>query len=133
MITYTGYDMEDAMIINKMSYDRGFMQGSVVKQKVILAAPEGDSKSRSARDWAFTNVRPGARAADGSPFPLATNKNKTVAEHIERDGLPRIGARIATGDALCAAANRAGQTNIVHYKVEYWTVNFRASSIFGVM
>ena len=29
VISYTGYDMEDAMIVNKASYDRGFAHASV--------------------------------------------------------------------------------------------------------
>jgi DNA-directed RNA polymerase I subunit RPA2 len=31
VISYTGYDMEDAMIINKSAYERGFGHGSVYK------------------------------------------------------------------------------------------------------
>jgi len=31
VISYTGYDMEDAMIINKGAYDRGFGHGTVYK------------------------------------------------------------------------------------------------------
>jgi DNA-directed RNA polymerase beta subunit len=31
VISYTGYDMEDAMILNKSSYERGFGHGSVYK------------------------------------------------------------------------------------------------------
>jgi len=31
VISYTGYDMEDAMIINKGAYDRGFAHGTVYK------------------------------------------------------------------------------------------------------
>ena len=31
MISYTGYDMEDACIINKSSYERGFGHGCVYK------------------------------------------------------------------------------------------------------
>ena len=31
VISYTGYDMEDAMIIKKSSYERGFGHGSVFK------------------------------------------------------------------------------------------------------
>lgn len=31
VISYTGYDMEDAMILNKSSYERGFGHGCVYK------------------------------------------------------------------------------------------------------
>lgn len=31
VISYTGYDMEDAMIINKSAYERGFAHGTVYK------------------------------------------------------------------------------------------------------
>lgn len=31
VISYTGYDMEDAMILNKSSYERGFAHGVIYK------------------------------------------------------------------------------------------------------
>ena len=31
VISYTGYDMEDAMILNKASFERGFGHGAVYK------------------------------------------------------------------------------------------------------
>lgn len=31
VISYTGYDMEDAMILNKSAYERGFGHGAVYK------------------------------------------------------------------------------------------------------
>ena len=31
VISYTGYDMEDAMILNKSSYERGFGHGCIYK------------------------------------------------------------------------------------------------------
>ena len=34
VIAYTGYDMEDAMIINKSAYERGFGHGTVYKSHV---------------------------------------------------------------------------------------------------
>lgn len=46
VITYTGYDMEDAMIINKGSYERGFGHGVVYKTKVVQAAPKGSNLGR---------------------------------------------------------------------------------------
>ena len=35
VLAYTGYDMEDAMIINKSAYERGFGHGFVYKAEVI--------------------------------------------------------------------------------------------------
>jgi DNA-directed RNA polymerase I subunit RPA2 len=34
VISYTGYDMEDAMIINKSTFERGFGHGTVYKTEV---------------------------------------------------------------------------------------------------
>ena len=35
VISYTGYDMDDAMIINKSSHERGFGHGTIYKVKKI--------------------------------------------------------------------------------------------------
>jgi len=35
VISYTGYDMEDAMIINKSSHERGFGYGTVYKSEFV--------------------------------------------------------------------------------------------------
>lgn len=35
VISYTGYDMEDAMIINKSAYERGFAHGSIYKSEFV--------------------------------------------------------------------------------------------------
>ncbi|KAI5185708.1 DNA-directed RNA polymerase I subunit RPA2 [Nematocida homosporus] len=35
IISYTGYDLEDAVILNKASVDRGFMRGSILKSESI--------------------------------------------------------------------------------------------------
>jgi DNA-directed RNA polymerase I subunit RPA2 len=46
VISYTGYDMEDAMIINKGAYDRGFGHGTVYKS-YLRDLNEGQSQGRS--------------------------------------------------------------------------------------
>jgi DNA-directed RNA polymerase I subunit RPA2 len=41
VISYTGYDMEDAMILNKSSYERGLAHASIYKSEFIDLAPVG--------------------------------------------------------------------------------------------
>ncbi|CAH1407605.1 unnamed protein product [Nezara viridula] len=72
VISYTGYDMEDAMIINKASLERGFAHGSIVKSEFI------ELKSAS------------------SYFGLDPNKPH-LAEFLGEDGLPFPGAKITNG------------------------------------
>lgn len=60
MISYTGYDMEDAMIVNKASYDRGFGAADVYKTKSVSLAQDHRGKKRSLR---FSNVRTASVAA----------------------------------------------------------------------
>ena len=65
--------MEDAMIINKSAYERGFAAGSVYKSDFIeLAHP-------------------------ASYFCRDPSK-PDLAEHIDEDGLPAVGARVGPED-----------------------------------
>ena len=48
VIAYTGYDMEDAMIINKAAYERGFGHGSVYKTLIFDLDEEVRCTQRSA-------------------------------------------------------------------------------------
>merc|ERR1712196_322846 len=95
---------EDAMIINKMSYERGFMQGNVLKQKIIMAAPDKDAKSRAAQVWHFSNTN------------KRENRKLTEQSHIQNDGLPKIGTKMQAGMVLCCSTNDAGEENITKYK-----------------
>ena len=47
VISYTGYDMEDAMIINKSAYERGFAHGAVYKSYLRDLNEGATSNSRS--------------------------------------------------------------------------------------
>lgn len=56
VISYTGYDMEDAMIINKSAYERGFGHGSVYKS-YLRELNEGSSQRSKYRLLKQTDKR----------------------------------------------------------------------------
>ncbi|KAH8647566.1 hypothetical protein BGZ60DRAFT_464286 [Tricladium varicosporioides] len=90
VISYTGYDMDDAMIINKSAHERGFGHGTIYKVKKY-DLEEGQQKSRSSR-----GVKKLFGFAPGGEVPAY------VKEAIDEDGLPYIGRRLNEGDLVCA-------------------------------
>lgn len=91
VISYTGYDMDDAMILNKSAHERGFGHGTIYKTKIIRL-DENASKSRSSR-----NVTRIFGFAQGS-YVSATTRSR-----LDEDGLPFIGAQICQGDVIAAS------------------------------
>ncbi|KAF5272615.1 hypothetical protein FQR65_LT17315 [Abscondita terminalis] len=75
VISYTGYDMEDAMIINKSSYERGFCHGSIYKTEFIEL---DDAESYFCRDPSKPNL----------------------VDALEPDGFPYVGKLLKDGDPL---------------------------------
>ncbi|KAG5182121.1 DNA-directed RNA polymerase I complex subunit Rpa2 p [Tribonema minus] len=106
VISYTGFDMEDAMILNKSAFERGFAHASVVKTiKIDLKdlLTKSDSKTMVGK-MRFTNT-----AADG--------KGGKLYENLDNDGLPRIGACVKEGDPLyCAIDLRTNKTKTGKHK-----------------
>ncbi|XP_077268648.1 RNA polymerase I subunit Rpl135 isoform X1 [Temnothorax americanus] len=74
VISYTGYDMEDAMVINKSAFERGFGHGTVYKSEFVDL---NDKKSYFARD----------------------PEKPELVKTIDVDGLPMPGIIIKEGDA----------------------------------
>lgn len=72
VMSYTGYDMEDAMTINKSSYERGFGHGTIVKTQVIDLSEISGEKKKTVLVFEnkSTDVKVNANIdADGLPFP----------------------------------------------------------------
>lgn len=91
VISYTGYDMDDAMIINKSAHERGFAHGTIYKTKVYRL-DENTSKARSARS--VTRL-----------FGFAPNSfvPDSIRGRLDEDGLPYIGSMICEGEPIIAS------------------------------
>ncbi|KAM7222141.1 hypothetical protein V8F06_002413 [Rhypophila decipiens] len=114
VISYTGYDMDDAMIINKSAHDRGFGFGSVYKTKKVSL--KETTRSRTANT--ITKM-----------FGFAPNSlvKPEIRELLDADGLPYVGRRVLQGEPICAyhtvtqdsfgtLTNRDGITSFEKYK-----------------
>jgi DNA-directed RNA polymerase I subunit RPA2 len=107
VLSYTGFDMEDAMILNKSSYERGFGHASVYKTIMVDLQEEteklGGSTGGKAR-VAFGNAKIQGRgfrrkhgtgeAADG------TNDSQWEYSNLSEDGLPHVGMQVKEGEAI---------------------------------
>lgn len=116
VISYTGYDMDDAMILNKSVHERGFGHGTIYKTKKIDLADESKGRGRST---AITHM---------FGFPKDGLIKAQWRETLEDDGLAAIGTKVKYGDIIAAShtvvkdpvsgeyENRDGITHLHRYK-----------------
>jgi DNA-directed RNA polymerase I subunit RPA2 len=110
VISYTGYDMEDAMILNKSAHERGFAYGTIYQSQVVdLADVRGASKSSSSPTLHF-----------GFGYDINTVEGENqhpCCKFLGDDGLPHVGGRLSFGDPLAAYVDdTTGRTCFVRYK-----------------
>lgn len=98
VLAYTGYDMEDAMIINKASHDRGIASASVYYSQLIELKSEAEKTGYGPQDLYFDNG------------PL--NRSIQKVPYIDEDGLPMVGTKLQNGDVLCIYYNRRTNTHV---------------------
>jgi DNA-directed RNA polymerase I subunit RPA2 len=104
VISYTGYDMEDAMILNKSAHERGFGYGTVYKSDIFDLKDTPGSSSRGAPTLHFGLGRDVKEDSEWRDF-------------LNVDGLPRIGTRVKTGDPVAAYIDEiTGRTKVHKYK-----------------
>lgn len=116
VISYTGYDMDDAMIINKSAHERGFGHGTVYKTKKLELAEDSGRRGGHAKVtqlWGF--------APDGV---IKASWRKT----LEDDGIVAVGTKVREGDIIAVShtvtkdpvsgeyINRDGVTHVHKYK-----------------
>lgn len=115
--SYTGYDMDDAMILNKSAHERGFGHGTIYKTKKIDLSEE--DKSQRGRSTAIT-----------SKFGFAPDQmiKASWRTTLDDDGFAHVGIKVKEGDVIAAThsvswdpvegeyKNRDGRTQLHRYK-----------------
>jgi DNA-directed RNA polymerase I subunit RPA2 len=126
VISYTGYDMEDAMIINKASYERGFGHGYMYKTAFIdLDEEEKHLNSLGVRpQLRFSNI-----VVEKNPTVL-TDKRKAAtpkkdpatgvskySESLDDDGLPPPGLAVEYHEPICSLVDAlTGEQRFIGHK-----------------
>lgn len=93
------------MILNKSAHERGFGHGSIYKSQIVdLKNVRGDKGSGGAPEVHF-GLGPDVREGDAK------------RDTLDDDGLPFLGTKLKSGDAICAYIDRiAGKTRVEKYK-----------------
>ncbi|CAF3588766.1 unnamed protein product [Rotaria sordida] len=100
VLSYTGYDMEDAMVINKSSIERGFAHGAIYASEMIdLQELVTDKVDQGKHQLVF-----------------ALDTKNPHWRHLDTDGLPVIGSTIQPDEVLCCYLNTLTQ--------EYKTIRY---------
>lgn len=103
VISYTGYDMEDAMIINKASMERGFKAGVIHKTEVI-----------DLRELAGLRTNNNNNADAMYKFGYTNFLDSKYESLFDEDGLPYIGRKIEQDDPICAYVDLVKQETQFH-------------------
>ncbi|KAK0785207.1 hypothetical protein LTR02_010270 [Friedmanniomyces endolithicus] len=92
VISYTGYDMDDAMILNKSAHERGFGHGTIYKTKKIdLSEENKQNRGRSKQVTHMFGFAPG-------DYPKAY-----IRDILDEDGLAAVGMKVKDGDIIAAS------------------------------
>ena len=104
VMSYTGFDMEDAMILNKASVERGFKHAHVLKNVSVSLLDK--AKKTGSKELRFSNEGPPKRGY-----------NMNLEEKLDEDGIVRTGQKVEYGDPLVAVYDPVqGETSIEMYK-----------------
>jgi DNA-directed RNA polymerase beta subunit len=125
VISYTGYDMEDACIINKSSFERGFGWGNVYKTYEIdlMKDRPPTEKGRFAFHNKYLVGEEAVRSLPSSSTGIVFENKRSVQpgeriyESLDEDGLPPIGLHVREGDALyCYVDETTKSHRVVKHK-----------------
>ncbi|KAJ4969689.1 hypothetical protein NE237_002788 [Protea cynaroides] len=91
VLAYSGYDMEDAMILNKSSVDRGLCRGSIYQTEFVDLA-ESEKSDQALKVFARSNL------------------DKHSHSLIDADGLPYVGQLLRPSDPYYSVYNTVTST-----------------------
>ena len=109
VISYTGYDMEDASIINKSAHERGYGYGTIYKSEFV------DLSTRRRRGEPITQYFGMISGVESKRLP--EKKLDALRKWLDVDGLPYIGTYLKAGDPMyCTVDDVSGKMTPVKYK-----------------
>jgi DNA-directed RNA polymerase I subunit RPA2 len=122
VIAYTGYDMEDAMIINKGAYDRGFGHGCVYKSYIKEVNPDTAGTGNSGKSrYRMVNHKKDEK----------TRGLDLKSKGLDADGTPHIGKLMEHGDAeLCTYDETLARPKMASFK-DHESARIESIRLFG--
>ncbi|KAI8445170.1 hypothetical protein BY996DRAFT_6424543 [Phakopsora pachyrhizi] len=115
VISYTGYNMEDAMILKKSAHKRDFAYGTIYKSHIVDIHPNSAGRSSCEKHFGLRS----------SPVDLITANAsfQKMVKKVDSDGIARIGSKLKFGDLLCAYVDMVrGRTHWEKYKGDEETI-----------
>ncbi|EUD67193.1 DNA-directed RNA polymerase I subunit RPA2 [Plasmodium inui San Antonio 1] len=117
ILAYTGYDMEDALIINKSSAERGIFRTHIYKTEIIdLEKNHGRGEFILGNNVRYTNSNAGTSANGTNSNNTAKSNLKFHYEHmgkmLNKDGLPRVQQKIVELNPLYSYINKANELTV---------------------
>jgi DNA-directed RNA polymerase I subunit RPA2 len=105
VISYTGYDMEDAVIINKASYERGFGHGTMYKTTLFDVSGQKERVAR--KSYEYIQLPPKSNRGN-----IATATGRALADakkfaKLGPDAVIPVGAKVTKGTPLVCIYNKA--------------------------
>ncbi|KAG4180829.1 hypothetical protein ERO13_A10G189000v2 [Gossypium hirsutum] len=94
VLAYTGYDMEDAMILNKSAVERGMCRGQIYQTETIDLC---DGKSNQ-----------------GQRIFKREHSDKAISSFVDSDGLPYVGQVIHGNEPYCSTINQVTNSKRVY-------------------
>ena len=126
--TYTGFNQEDSIIVNKNSIERGMF--NITKFKALINEESISENDEIKENNKFSN--PLELQNEGTPI----NFKKRNWTHIDKDGIPKVNSYIEEDDVIVGKVRTTkeykedkSEDNIFHKKVE--NINYTDTSVVG--